>query len=223
MSAYDLILFDLDGTLTDPKQGITRSVQYALQKFDILEEDLNKLEPFIGPPLLNSFMEFYAFDEEKARLAVAYYREYFTASGMLQNKIYPQITDMLEKLLQRGCSMMVVTSKPGVFAEKILEHFQIQNYFLKVVGSNLDLTMTDKTELIQAALGDSLYKKEQIVMVGDRKYDIIGARNNGISSIGVAYGYGSRDELINAQPTFLVSTVQELEAVLLNLAESLGQ
>lgn len=211
---YSTILFDLDGTLTDPKLGITRSVQYALAKLGIAEDDLDKLEPFIGPPLAGSFKDIYAFSDSKSVQAVEYYREYFREKGMYENEIYAGIRPLLEALVNQGCVLMVATSKPTVFAEKIVSHFEIASYFRAVCGSNLDGTRSDKTEIIEHLIQEYTLEKPATVMIGDRKHDIIGAHNAGIASIGVGYGYGSESELAAIKPTYCVRTVQELAAML---------
>ncbi|WP_084574941.1 HAD family hydrolase [Sporomusa malonica] len=209
---YQVILFDLDGTLTDPKIGITKSVQYALAKFNINEPDLDKLIPFIGPPLVESFQEFYSLSRTEADVAVTYYREYFTQSGMYENAVYPGIKEMLAKLVDAGKKLIIATSKPTIFSEKILEYFGMTSFFKVIVGSNLDGSRIHKTEIIDYILSDIPHiARESIVMVGDRKHDIIGAQNNGIDSIAVSYGYGGLEELQQAGPTFIISSVNDLE------------
>lgn len=215
MNKYKIILFDLDGTLSDPKEGITRSVQYALEKLGVVEPDLDRLEPFIGPPLQESFSAVYAFDDEKTKLAIDYYRERFKETGMFENELYPGIEPLLAQLKAEGKRLAVATSKPTVFAERILQYFRINSYFDFVVGSHLDGTRISKTEIIQYILDElSSYKKQDFIMIGDRKHDIIGAKNTGIDSIGVAYGYGSFDELHKANPTFIVHEVEQLGSIL---------
>lgn len=216
MSKYEIILFDLDGTLTDPKIGITRSVQYALKKFGIAEDNLDKLEPFIGPPLSGSFREFYSFDEAQAVQAVKYYREYFSSAGKYENSVYPGIEDMLRELKKAGKELIVATSKPTVFSEDILKHFNLYDYFDSIVGSNMDGTRVDKSDVIRFIISSLKPKTmESIVMVGDRKYDVCGARENGISAIAVSYGYGPENELFEAGPDFTAHSVDELKMLLL--------
>lgn len=214
MMGYQKICFDLDGTLTDPKLGITKSVQYALKSFGIEVADLDELEPFIGPPLKGSFMEQYGMSEEDAVRAIAYYREYFREQGMLENEIYPGIPALLRDLRLQGKKLMVATSKPTVFAVPILEHFQIAHYFEEIAGSELDGTRSDKAEVIQHVLERHPLACTQVVMIGDRKHDIIGAHKNQIDSIGVAYGYGSMEELKQSKPVYIVDTVEQLAALL---------
>lgn len=214
--SYNIILFDLDGTLTDPKVGITKSVQYALKKLGIAEPNLDKLTPFIGPPLMESFTKIYNFNEEKAWQGVEYYRsEYFTKKGMLEDKLYEGIPELLEKLYQSK-SLYVVTSKPTLFSEKIIRHFHLDKYFKKVIGPDLDVKNVSKKILIKSVV--DMYpneKKESFVMIGDREHDILGAQANGIDSVGVLYGYGSQEEIKNAEPTQIIKTVEDLENLLL--------
>jgi phosphoglycolate phosphatase len=209
---YNNVLFDLDGTLTDPKTGITKSVQYALEKAGIVETDLSKLLPFIGPPLQQSFMEYYSFSEARAWEAVNAYREYFKVTGIYENNRYEGITGLLSALLSQGRRLYVATSKPKIFADVVIRHFNLEPYFTAVYGSELDGTRADKGELIKYVLGSENLAAEQTIMIGDRKHDIIGAQKNNIASIGVGYGYGSTEELNAAAPDFIFNTVAELTA-----------
>lgn len=212
-------LFDLDGTLTDPKVGITTCVQYALHSFGIEEPDLDKLEPFIGPPLKDSFMEFYGMDEEQAGRAVAKYRERFSETGLFENEIYPGIAPMLKTLNEKGFLLAVASSKPTVFVEKILEHFGIRQYFKAVVGSELDGRRTDKEQVVQEALrqlfGQEPVRCQEVYMIGDRRFDVEGARAMKVESIGVTYGYGGMEELKEARADYIVESVEELRELLL--------
>ncbi|WP_203289937.1 HAD family hydrolase [Metabacillus sp. cB07] len=211
-----LLLFDLDGTLSDPGEGITKSVQYALLKMGISEPDLKKLEGFVGPPLQNSFVERYSFSEQEVERAVSYYRERFIEKGMFENKVYDGIPELLSGLKKEGYKLAVATSKPSVFAEEILKFFQIDRFFDFVAGSSLDGKGASKTEIILSVMNHFQgVHKEEMVMIGDRKHDIIGAVNTGIRSIGVTYGYGSMEELEEACPSVLVSSVEELKRLLL--------
>lgn len=211
MKDYDVVLFDLDGTLTDPKEGITKSVQYALRKMGIIEENRDNLIKFIGPPLIESFRDYYGMDESDTWEAIKFYREYFTDKGMLDNEIFPGIPELLSNLRNRGYNIGVATSKPTVYSEIILKHFKIDNYFSVVIGSNLDGTRMIKSEIIEFALKTlQVPELEKVIMIGDRKHDIIGAKQNNIDSIGVVFGYGSREELETAGATYLANTVGEL-------------
>lgn len=215
MGSFEVILFDLDGTLTDPKIGITRSVQYALRKLGIIEDDLDKLEPFIGPPLYDSFREFYSFEDTQIGQAIEYYREYFSYKGLYENKVYEGMEGMLKTLKDSGKKLIVATSKPTEFSKQILKYFKMEGYFDYVVGSNIDGTRVKKGEVIQFAISSlKEYDKKDIVMVGDRKFDVYGARENGIHSIAVTYGYGSDSELFESKPEFLAHSVKELSALL---------
>src|SRR5258708_25212910 len=202
MTSHQVLLFDLDGTLTDPKPGITKSIQYALAQFGIQEPDLDTLIPFIGPPLTESFQLHYDFDAAQAQQALVFYREYFTARGMYDNAVYPGIEDLLTALTTQGKRLIVATSKPTLFAEQILAHFHLDHYFERIIGSNLDGTRSEKTEVIAHVFAKiPAIARNTAVMVGDRKHDIIGAHPNGIHSIAVGYGYGTWDQVEAASPT----------------------
>lgn len=207
---YSNVLFDLDGTLTDPKTGITKSVQYALNKAGINEPDLDKLIPFIGPPLHQSFMDFYGFSDAQAWDAVNAYREYFPVTGIYENLRYDGIPELLTALRGQGRRLFVATSKPKVFADIVIRHFELTPYFTAVYGSELDGTRTDKGELIRYLLAEEQLDKSTTIMIGDRKHDIIGAHKNQLPAIAVGYGYGSTQELRDASPEYIFNTVDEL-------------
>lgn len=237
---YEYILFDLDGTLTDSKPGITRCVQYALHRMGIEEPDLNKLEPFIGPPLLDSFHEYYGFDEQQGRQAIVYYRERFSTVGIFENEVYPGIGQLLADLKASGKKLAVASSKPEMYVGQILEHFGLRAYFDVMVGSGLDGTRTRKEEVVEEALRcllpGKLFQKimdrkrreaggqimeeyggenyNEVVMVGDRRFDVEGAREYHIASVGVSYGYALPGELAAAGADVIVETVQELRDIL---------
>lgn len=217
------LLFDLDGTLTDPKEGICTCVQYALASFGIEEPDIDKLTPFIGPPLKDSFMQFYDMDEQQAESAVAKYRERFQDQGIFENRLYEGIPKMLETLNSKGMFLAVASSKPTVFVERILEHFEIKKYFKVIVGSELDGTRTKKEEVVDEALrqlfGDKPVEKEKVYMIGDRRFDVEGARAIGVDSVGVTYGYGDMEELREAKADYIVRSVEELQRFLLRGTE----
>lgn len=207
---YRNILFDLDGTLTDPGLGITRSVQYALAKFGIDEPDLTNLYPFIGPPLHISFMTYYSFPEEKAWDAVNYYREYYSDRGMLENEVYEGIPLLLSRLKDQHRNLYVATSKPVFFASQIVRHFHLEKFFSAVHGSELDGRRTDKVELIQHLIDKEMLDPTETVMIGDRKFDLLGAKLNHIDSIAVGYGYGKEPELLAEHPTYYFKTLTEM-------------
>lgn len=260
---YEYILFDLDDTLTDSKPGITRCVQYALHKMGIEEPDLDKLEPFIGPPLLDSFREFYGLDAKQGQQAIVYYRERFNAGGIFENQVYPGVEKLLSDLKNLGKKLAVASSKPQVYVERILEHFGLGSYFDVVVGSGLDGTRTKKEEVVEEALRRLLPEKlfqemmdekrrkadgrnlkeysgedsenrekhesemganvgekshrtryDSVVMVGDRRFDVEGAREYHIVSVGADYGYAAPGELDEAGADVIVKTVKELGDVL---------
>lgn len=218
------ILFDLDGTLTDPREGITACVQYALKDFGIEEPDQEKLEPFIGPPLKDSFMKYYNMTEEQAERAIAKYRERFQDTGIFENELYGGIHDLLRSLKNGGMHLAVASSKPTVYVERILKHFKIDKYFEVVVGSELDGTRVEKPQVLQEVFlrffPDHMIPYDQFCMVGDRKYDIDGARTFRVESIGVTYGYGSREELEEAKADHIVESVTELKKLLMKDVEA---
>lgn len=216
MRGYSHVIFDLDGTLTDPGEGIINSLLYALDFFGI-QGDPRLLRRFVGPPLIDSFMKFYSFSEEQAREAVKRYREYFREKGVFENQIYEGIPELLSVLKEQDKKLAIATTKPTVFARQVLEYFQIDHYFEDdlVIGSYLDGRRTVKSELISVAL-DLLPKDGgTLVMVGDRKYDIIGAKTHSIDSIGVTYGYGDEEEIFLVEPTYIAHSVDELSALLI--------
>jgi len=211
------IMFDLDGTLTDPKEGITKSVQYSLKHFGITVENLDDLVNFIGPPLWDSYKKYYNFSESDANTAVQKYREYFSERGIFENVIYEGIDSLLANLKANGKIIILATSKPAVFAEKILRHFDIYKYFEFISGAELDGRRSEKQESINYAIDNcKINSLDTVVMIGDRGLDIIGAKKTGIASIGVLYGYGSYEELNNAGADFIVSSVSDLNNILID-------
>ncbi len=213
------LLFDLDGTLTDSKVGICTCVQYALASLGIDEPDLDKLEPFIGPPLKNSFRNFYHLTEEQADAAVEKYRERYSETGIFENRLYDGIAQMLAALNSKGLYLAVASSKPQVYVERILQHFNIAKYFGVIVGSELDGRRVNKDEVVEEALrrlfGDKPVDRSQVYMIGDRSYDVEGARKAGVESVGVTYGFGSMEELKAAKADYIVRSVEELQKFLL--------
>lgn len=213
---YNHILFDLDGTLTDSAEGVTRSVQHALKQYNI-DATLEELRSFIGPPLHHSFIEVYGFSPVEAHRAVEYYRDYYRDVGIYENKVYPGIPELLENLNKNSMKLYLATSKPTFFAEKILIYFRLNHYFTTIAGSNLDGTRVEKKEVIAQVLEENGgLKAKEATMIGDRKHDIIGARAWNIDAIGVTYGYGSLQELQEAGSTMIAASVPELQELLLN-------
>ena len=196
---YSHVLFDLDGTITEPFEGITKAVQYALKKFGIKVEDLNELRHFIGPPLFESFRNSYGMTQEESVTAVKYYREYYVPTGIYECSLYPGIEEMLKKLYESPCKVILATSKPEPMAIKVLEHFGLDKYFDLICGASLDESRAKKELVVAYALESAnITDKNTAIMIGDRKFDVEGAAANGISAIGVTFGHGGRDELEEA-------------------------
>lgn len=217
MKRYSYLFFDLDGTLTDSAPGILNSIAYAFDKCGIAYTDKEKLRRYIGPPLVEIFMEDYAMSESRAREVVAAFREYFARQGIFENEVYPGIPSALEKLQAAGYVLVLATSKPEHFAKQILEHFDLDKYFTFVGGSLPDEAgRTSKPEVLAYCM-ESLggLSPGDCLMIGDRKYDCTGAAALGMDCVGAAYGYGSVEELINAGATYVVRSVSELEKLLL--------
>lgn len=212
---YKTVLFDLDGTLTDPYEGITKSVAYALRHYGIEVSDRRELTCFIGPPLANSFMKYYGFDEKRSYEAIDVYREYFSVTGIFENEMYDGVSDMLARLKSTGAIVALATSKPTIFARRILDHFDIARYFDCIVGSELDGKRVDKADVISAVIDETNCAKDSAIMVGDRMHDVVGAAKNGIPCVGVTYGYGSREELVCAGARIICDSVTELKKTLL--------
>ncbi len=201
----DAIFFDLDGTLTDPKLGITASIQYALQRLDLPVPSQDELTWCIGPPLRSSFVTMLG-GEARADLAVSLYRERFGDIGLYENKVYPDIEHILAALKQSHGRLFVATSKASVFAERIIDHFRLRDYFEHVFGAELDGTRADKADLLAYALENTAVNPKRALMIGDRSHDIIGAKKNGMAAVGVLYGYGSERELIEAGASHICAT-----------------
>lgn len=215
MKNYKTILFDLDGTLTDSSPGIINSIIYSMKKFGVTIEDTVPLRRFLGPPLHESFMDVFGFDSEKAMKAVEYYREYYTVKGIEENSVYEGIEDLLASLKLEGKRLVVATSKPQPFAEKIINDFGLNKYFDFVAGSNLDGTRSKKVQVIKYALKScGIGDISQAVMIGDRMHDVAGAKEAGIDCIGVEYGYGDYNELESAGADYIVKTAEDLKALL---------
>ncbi|MBQ2729708.1 MAG: HAD family hydrolase [Clostridia bacterium] len=214
---FDYILFDLDGTLTDPGEGITNSVAYALNAYGIEVGDKSALNTFIGPPLHESFQKYYNFSILQSFDAVTKYREYYHDRGIFENKVYDGVPEMLKALKDAKKTVIMATSKPTVFAERIAVHYGFRQYFDVIVGSELDGRRVDKAEVIEEALKQAnVTDKVKCVMIGDRLHDIVGGKKNGLSTVGVLYGYGSYDELFEAGADTIVETVENLCSYLLD-------
>lgn len=210
---YQYIFFDLDGTLTDPREGITKSVQYALKKVGIWEEDLSKLEPFIGPPLLESFAAYYGFDLEQSRACVEYYREYFSDRGWKENLLFEGVKELLLRLRAHGKIVAVASSKPEYFVRKILEYFEIDDLFDEICGATMGEARTKKEEVLEELIARlKLDKEEQkkILMVGDRRHDVEGAAVFGIPCLGLSMGFALEGELEQAGAVAVVDSMQEI-------------
>ena len=209
------ILFDLDGTLTDPAEGITKSVAYALSAYGIEVSDRSTLNCFIGPPLAESFSVYFGFSETDAKAAVDKYREYFSVTGLFENEVYDGIPEMLTALRNAGHVLAVATSKPTVFSDRILERFDLMKHFDYTLGSELDGRRVNKAEVIAEVMAHLGATPEDTLMIGDRKHDIIGAHKNNISAIGVLYGYGDRAEHEAYGADFILPTVADLTTFLM--------
>ena len=205
--------FDLDGTITDSQEGIINCVKYALESKGVYEEDYEKLKPFIGPPLINAFMEFYGFSEKDATDLLNKYRERFSVIGMFENRLYDGIKEMLISLKTAGHTSIVVTGKPEVYSRQIIEHFGLNEYFCDIFGPSLSNTEESKIELIERAV-----KKfgSDAVMIGDRKFDISGGKYHNLKTIAVLYGFGTKEELEASNPDYIVSSVKELHNLLID-------
>jgi phosphoglycolate phosphatase len=203
------IYFDLDGTLTDPKPGITRSIQYALGKLGCAMPSEDELTWCIGPPLHASLKKLVG-SEDLADKALSLYRERFADIGLFENMVYPGVEETLSAIASSGRRLFVATSKPGIYAERIVDHFKLSDYFERIFGSELDGRRADKTELLRYALETMAIEPSQAMMIGDRSHDMVGARNNGMTAVGVLYGYGSEEELVAAGAHKVYATPQRL-------------
>lgn len=205
------ILLDLDGTLTDPKIGIHSCIRYAMEKMGQPLADDTDLDWTIGPPLKASFIQLLNSAEDAlAEQALAFYRERFSTIGLYENELYPHVIETLKALVERGYNLYLATAKPQVFAIRILEHFELLDYFTKPYGSELTGERTNKGDLIHYILQQEQLVPEHCIMVGDREYDILGARRNGIETIAVTYGYGTDAEIAQATPKLQIRQFAEL-------------
>ena len=210
---YKNVLFDLDGTLTDPKEGISNGFIYALDKYNIKVSEKEKLYSFIGPPLFDTFKTF-GFTDEVAIEAVAHFRKYYNEVGKLENEVYENIHTMLETLKSRGFKLAVATSKPTVFSVEILKHFGLDKYFDFISGASFDGSLMHKGDIIKVALDTLELNPSETIMIGDRKHDILGAKEHNLDSVGVLYGFGNKEEFIKAGATFIVEEVLDILEIL---------
>ena len=214
----EYILMDLDGTLTNSKEGITKCLQYALEYFGVQIDNLNSLEKYIGPPLEQTFREGFGFGKEQAEVAIEKYRERFVPIGMYENRLYAGMEDALQRLKESGKVLIVATSKPEKFAITILKHFGIDGYFDDICGADPSVNRNEKEEVIRYALEKhELTDLSDVLMVGDRKYDVEGARECGLLCMGVLYGFGSREELEEAGTEYIAETVEDMVQLLISL------
>jgi phosphoglycolate phosphatase len=214
----DYIFMDLDGTITDSREGITKCFQYALNHFGIKVEDLSTLEQFIGPPLEQSFREGFGFDKETAACAVQLYRERYVPIGLYENSVYPGMEEALQRLKEAGKVLIVATSKPEHMAVKVLQHFHLDGYFDDICGANDDHNRSKKDEVIRYALEKhEITDLSEVLMVGDRSFDVIGAAKCGISCMGVLYGFGDRAELEGAGAAYIAATPEEMAEIIVTL------
>lgn len=207
------LFFDLDGTITDPALGITNSVKHALAYYGIEEETKNLLR-FIGPPLMDSFEQFYGFSHEQAKEAVSKYREYFSTKGLYENQVYPGMETFLQDLKNQGFKLYIATSKPEVFARKIIEYFHLDSYFDEIFGASYDESRNKKADVIAYGLKNLNITSDDVIMIGDRLHDIDGAHENHMQAIGVLYGYGSLEEMQEHQADFIVENLEQLKQVI---------
>ncbi len=214
MQSNDIIFFDLDGTLTDSKEGIFLSLRYALNYFGIQEEDDEKLKLFLGPPLVGAFMQYYQMTEQQANTALEKYREIFAVKGIYALSMYDGVGQMLKNLKKKNKTLCLATAKPILYAKDIVERLKIAQYFDFLEGATMDESRSEKTQVIDHLIKTYGLDKERIIMVGDRDHDIYGAKENGIESLGVLYGYGSREELKKAGCKNFAKTVKEVEKFL---------
>lgn len=208
---YRVVMFDLDGTITDSAEGIINSVIYALESIGCPVPESKKLYSFIGPPLKESFEKICYLNETDTKRAIFYYREYYQKKGLYQNQVYQGIPELLTSLNELGYQLYIATSKPEIFAKELLMHFKLADYFRGIYGASLDGVRSEKSEVIAYALRAArIVVKKEVIMIGDRKHDILGGKENQLDTIGVLYGFGDREELQKAQATYLVSTPEEI-------------
>lgn len=213
---FDYLFFDLDGTLTDPALGITNSFIHAFKCFGMEIPSYETLCSYIGPPLPDTFRTFFGSDEDKVAEGVKLYRQHYAEKGLFENEVYPGIPELCAKLKAAGKHLSVATSKPEHFAVKIMDHFGLSQYFDFICGSNMDESRSEKAEVIEYAIKcNNIKDKSKILMIGDRKHDIIGAKKNGIKSCGILFGYGDREEHVAAGADYIADTVEDIARIAL--------
>lgn len=214
MKKYKSLFFDLDGTITDSSEGIINSIVYALEKMDVTITDKSVLKKFVGPPLMDSYKKYFAFTNKEAELGLKLFREYFTEKGIYENRLFDGMDNLLHDLYINGYELVLATSKPIHFAERILEYFNIKKYFTHISACPIDEANTTKLDVIKSALEmTSVKNKEEILMIGDTVFDVTGAKICGIDSLGVLYGTDSAEEL--KKSTYLAKDVEEIRTILL--------
>lgn len=217
MSSFNHILFDLDGTLTNPRLGIGNSLKYALRQMQIDGYSAEILERFVGPPLQDGFKNLFGLDERNTSLAVEHFRTYFGEKGLYENIPYPGIMELLEELHLSGKRIFVVTSKLEKYAKMIIRHFEFDRYVDDLIGAKATGEHSGKGQLIAELMNRvKIPASPAVVMIGDTHYDMIGAKENQISSIAVSYGFGTRETLSACNPEYMVDSVDELAELLLN-------
>ncbi len=216
MELKEIILFDLDGTITNPKEGITKSIQYSLKHFDIEVENLDDLTKFIGPPLMDTYIKYYGLNDNDAKVAIEKYREYFAEYGIYENVVYDGMNELLAKLQNSGKRLIVATSKPAFYATKVLEYFNLDKYFEYVSGPDMNGKRSRKNEVIEYAIEQcKICNVDNAIMIGDREHDVLGAKEHKIECIGVTYGFGGFEELSNAGACHIVDSVETLSQLLM--------
>lgn len=217
---YKYVFFDLDGTITEPEEGIINGVLYALSRFGITVEDRTTLYPYIGPPLRDSFRDYHGLSEEDTEQAILYYREYYSTKGIYQNDIMPGMEQAFWTLRKHGCHLYVATSKPELYAKQILEDLKLDGYFDIIAGSTFDKARDTKAAVIEYLITSIAANQikpafDDIIMVGDRKFDVLGAREFGIDTIGVLFGYGSKEEFDACACRYVAADAKEMVKMIL--------
>lgn len=215
---YKIAIFDLDGTITDSGSGIINSIRYALEKYGLPVPEEKVLRTFIGPPLKEQFQAVCGLNEEESARMVDAYREYYTEKGIFENSVYSGVPEMLEQMKEAGVRILMATAKPEIFAKRIAEHFDFAKYFEFIGGACMDGRRTDKYDVIEYVFdscGISEEEKKDAVMIGDRSHDMIGAARAGLHSLGVLYGYGSREELASAGAAMTAETPGDICSIIL--------